>query len=91
MDNLKRHIIGSTMEVDDAFRRAILGLLARYKQCHVRALTLNTTLATIMQLPPSQRAELRPVDIEVEVQKARSRATERVNELSAGLERALLA
>jgi hypothetical protein len=77
------------MEVTREIRQAILDLLNLCKQYQVRALTLNTALTTIMQLPPTKRAELTPADIDAELRRPRDQAKLLSDGLSASLEKAL--
>jgi hypothetical protein len=82
-------IIRAAMEVNREIRQAILDLLKLCKQYQVSALSLNTALAAILQLPPDKRAELKPADLQAAREKARDQASRLVDGLSAGLERAL--
>lgn len=77
------------MAGDRELRDAILGLVKLCKLYQARALSLNTGLTVLMQLPPTKKAALRPAQIEEETQKARAQAMEIGNDISAELEQAL--
>jgi hypothetical protein len=77
------------MEGTRETRQAILDLLKLCKQYQVSALSLNTALRAILQLPSDKRADLKPADLEAAIEKARDQASHLADGLAAGLERAL--
>jgi hypothetical protein len=70
-------------------RMAVKKLLRVCKLFQARAMSRETALKTIIQLPPSGRASLTGDDVRSLLQEARQLADVRVSESSAALDRAL--
>jgi hypothetical protein len=77
------------MQDDRELRNAILMLLRICKMFQVQALSLDTALSTVMDLPGNKRAKLTHALIQEEVQKAEAYAKQAVDDVASRVEGAL--